>query len=86
MTNKEVVNRNIGLTFDLVKAIIENPKLAEQIPDNCEIEFIEKDFVTTTELDGKKKYLIKVNNSFELIPRRLSTPISFRPLHRKGQP
>ena len=30
MTNKEIVNRNIGLTFDLIRKIIENPDLADK--------------------------------------------------------
>ena len=34
MTNKEIINRNIGLTFDLIRKIIENPDLADKIPDN----------------------------------------------------
>ncbi len=37
MTNKEIVNRNIGLTFDFVKQIIDDPALAEQLPDTCGI-------------------------------------------------
>jgi hypothetical protein len=39
MTNKELVNRNIGLTFDLIRKIIENPELIDKIPDHCIIEF-----------------------------------------------
>jgi hypothetical protein len=67
MTNKEIVNRNIGLTFDFVKQIIDNPTLAEQLPDNCEIDFIEKDFTSKNkDIDGKK-YLVRVKNSFELV-------------------
>ncbi len=44
MTNKEIVNRNIGLTFDLIRKILKNPELADKIPDNSVIEFVEKDF------------------------------------------
>ncbi len=44
MTKKETVNRNIGLTFDFVREIIKNPSIVNDLPETCEIEFIEKDF------------------------------------------
>jgi len=65
VTNKEKINRNIGLTFDFVKFLIDNPEKAENLPDDFELEFIEKDFKVDTELTGKK--LVKVKNSFEMI-------------------
>lgn len=67
MTNKEITNRNIGLTFDFIKFLIENPDEVENLPDNFELEFIEKDFKLTSEVKGKKKKLVKVKNSFEMI-------------------
>jgi len=44
MTNKETVERNIGLTFDFVNHLIDNPTIAEDLPDDFKLEFIEKDF------------------------------------------
>lgn len=44
MTNKETVERNIGLTFDFVNHLIDNLILAENLPDDFKLEFIEKDF------------------------------------------
>lgn len=44
MTNKETVERNIGLTFDFVNYLIDNPVVTENLPENFKIEFIEKDF------------------------------------------
>ena len=67
MTNKEKINRNIGLTFDFVKFLIDNPKKAENLPNNFELEFIEKDFKVDALLNGKRKKLVKVHNSFEMI-------------------
>ncbi len=67
MTSKEKINRNIGLTFDFVKFLIDNPKKAENLPNNFELEFIEKDFKIDTELKGRRKKLVKVLNSFEMI-------------------
>jgi hypothetical protein len=71
MTNKETVKRNIGLTFDFVNHLIDNPTLAEHLPQNFNIEFIEKDFPNIEKKQNekgsslKKKY-IRVRNSFEL--------------------
>ena len=67
MTNKETVNRNIGLTFDLIRKIIDDPSLVENLPDNCEIEFIEKDFPVIKKNYPRKSKLVKVKNDFELV-------------------
>ena len=67
MTNKEKINRNIGLTFDFVKFLLDNPEKVENLPNNFELEFIEKDFKVDAELIGKRKKLVKVKNSFEMI-------------------
>lgn len=67
MTNKEKTNRNIGLTFDFVKFLIDNPEKVENLPNDFELEFIEKDFKIDMELKGKRKKLVKVKNSFEMI-------------------
>lgn len=69
MTKKETVNRNIGLTFDFVREIIKNPSLAESLPSNCEVEFIEKDFPIKNESSLNKKYIIKVKNTFESVSK-----------------
>jgi len=67
MTNKEKINRNIGLTFDFVRYLFNNPKEVTKLPNNFEIEFIEKDFRIENMIDRKDKKLIKVKNSFEMI-------------------
>lgn len=70
MTNKETVERNIGLTFDFVDHLIDNPNLAENLPTNFKLDFIEKDFPNVEkkqEEQGskiKRKY-VRVRNSFE---------------------
>ncbi len=43
MTKKEYVARNIGVTFDFVKHIIDHPELMDTIPDGAELGFIDKD-------------------------------------------
>jgi hypothetical protein len=67
MTKKETIRKNIELTFDFVRQLIENPKLAESLPHKCEIEFIEKDYSLHTEKELKGKKLIKVEHNFKLI-------------------
>jgi len=72
MTNKETVERNIGLTFDFVHYLIDHPELVETLPDNFELEFIEKDFPVMEKKHGLpygenivRKY-VTVKNTFEL--------------------
>ncbi len=73
MTNKETVERNIGLTFDFVNELIENPALTENLPDDFKLEFIEKDFPTlerkgdTRKEQETKKKRVKVRNTFDFL-------------------
>ena len=74
MTNKETIERNIGLTFDFVNHLIENKSDLEKLPDNFTVKFIEKDFPTfqrkqaahQIRTDSKLKY-VQVKNSFVTI-------------------
>ena len=68
MTNKEIVNRNIGLTFDFVRQIIDNPDLIDELDDNATIEFLQKDYPETKNVDDvvADKY-IRIKRSFELL-------------------
>ena len=71
MTNKETITRNIGLTFDFVGHLIDNPHLIKELPDKFKLNFIESDFSRTTKQETVKgsknmeeKY-VKVKNTFE---------------------
>lgn len=74
MTNKEQINRNIGLTFDFVHHLINNPELIDTLPDKFKLEFIEKDFTKIEEIKKNKpvsdtietKKYVKVRNEFEI--------------------
>lgn len=72
MTNKETIERNIGLTFDFVNHLMDNPALTENLPDDFKLEFIEKDFPNIEkkkqpEPDSHvKRKFVRVRNSFEL--------------------
>ena len=73
MTNKETVERNIGLTFDFVNQLIEKPELTERLQDEFDIEFIEKDFPNlerkepSAKMSGIRKKLVRVRNTFDLL-------------------
>ena len=70
MTNKETIERNIGLTFDFVNHLIDNKSEIEKLPDNFNLKFVEKDFPKRQSLQriSEKPYLqeryVRVKNSF----------------------
>ncbi len=71
MTKKEKMIRDIGLTFDLLRQVVDNPKLLSEIPTGSYLEFVEKDFskiesVSKRPKIKKKKYL-RVRSHLELI-------------------
>ena len=39
MTKKEYVERNIGVTFDFVKHVVDHPEHIDTIPDGAELDF-----------------------------------------------
>jgi hypothetical protein len=43
MTKKEYVERNIGMTFDFIRHLIDHPEVINTIPDGAELDFIDKD-------------------------------------------
>lgn len=71
MTNKETVERNIGLTIDFVEYLVDNPDAVSNLPDKFKLEFVEKDFPKIEKKDelesssNLKKKFIRVKNSFE---------------------
>jgi len=72
MTNKETVERKIGLTFDYVNFLIDNPSMLETLPEKFKLEIIEKDFPRRETVKLKKdpkqtRQTIRVLNTFEFI-------------------
>ena len=72
MTNKETVERKIGLTFDYVNFLIDNPSMLENLPEKYKLEIIEKDFPrkeSSTIIKSPKKLqkTVRVLNTFEFI-------------------
>jgi len=72
MTNKETIERNIGLTFDFVNYLIDNPTDIGNLPENFKLEFVEKDFPNIEKKEplhagsNFSKKLVRVRNTFEL--------------------
>ncbi len=68
MTNKETVERNIGLTFDFLRQVLKDPSILDEIPDGSVIEFVEKDFAKReTRTSVKPNRYLRVKNQFELL-------------------
>jgi hypothetical protein len=71
MTREEIVNRNIGLTFDFLRQVAKDPSILKNISSGSILEFVEKDFIHLEKEiklseDENKKYLI-VKTHFELL-------------------
>ena len=68
MTKKEKINRNIGLTFDLLRQIADNPEIADGIPSGSILEFVEKDFPSSHKPTQKmKRKYLKVTSQLQKI-------------------
>ncbi len=70
MTNREVVNRNLGLIFDFTKYLIDNQELINKLPDNFIIDFSDKDFIkyekNNKPIKSTKEKLFRVKRTFEI--------------------
>ena len=71
MKKDEIVKKNIGLTFDFLRAAVADPHLLDKIPDGAEIEFLETDLprIETKERADMEKpsVLFKVERNFQMI-------------------
>lgn len=69
MTKKECVNRNIGLTFDFIHQVVDQPEILDTIPNSAELDFIDKDLPVKAKEAAKRKKVIryKVEHMFELV-------------------
>jgi len=70
MKKDETVIKNVSLVFDFLRYVTEHPKLLEKLPDECELEFLDRDFpVVKTEDDfkNKEKTYLKVEHTFDLV-------------------
>lgn len=69
MTKKEIAGRNIGMTFDLLRQIIDHPEIADTIANGAELDFIDKDMpvIKGKETAKGKVARYKVEHVFEPI-------------------
>ena len=69
MTKKEHVERNIGMTFDFTRHLIDCPEIIDTIPAGAELDFIDKDMPFKVKEHAKKKKVAryKVEHIFEPI-------------------
>ena len=69
VTRKEYAERNIGMTFDFIKYLIEHPAVIDRIPDGAELDFIDKDmpFKVKQQVKARKVARYKVEHVFEPI-------------------
>lgn len=43
MTKKEIIEKNIGMTFDFVRYLVDHPEMVDTIPNGAVIEFVDKE-------------------------------------------
>ena len=69
MTKKEYAERNIGITFDFTRYLIDHPEVIDTIPDGSELDFIDKDMPYKSKAGFKRKKVAryKVDHIFEPI-------------------
>jgi len=73
MTNKETIEKNIGLTFDFVNHLMDHPAIAENLPADFKLKFIEKDFPNLEKKNHLEpdsnviRKIVLVRNSFEIL-------------------
>lgn len=71
MTKKEIVQKNISLSFDFLRYLVGHPDLLENVPDNADIEFIERDLpcraCEALDYDLGKRALFSVEHTFREI-------------------
>ncbi len=81
MTKKELVKRNIGVTFDFLQYLIDHPTLIDFIPNQAELDFIDKDFPIKLGKNTAKKKIIRyrVEHVFLPIKKNHKQPIGVSP-------
>jgi hypothetical protein len=70
ISHSDAVRRDIGLTFDFIRACANDPALLEQMEqfeDGTELVFVEKDQPFPQLKEGAKQQFIKVSRAFEVV-------------------
>jgi len=70
MTKDEQVCKNIALTFDFLRYVLNHVEMLEALPENAEIDFVELDLPIRTSADAvdtAAPVLFKVEHTFSAI-------------------
>lgn len=69
MTKKDIAAINIGMTFDFIRHIVDNPGAIGSIPDGAELNFIGADVPVIPAAETKVKTIAryKVGHVFEQV-------------------
>lgn len=69
MTRKEYVERNIGITFDFIRYLIDHPGVIRSLPNQAELDFIDKDIPFKIKRQSKRKKIAryKIEHIFDPI-------------------
>jgi hypothetical protein len=67
MTKKELINKNIGMTFDFLRYVVDHPEMIDSIPNGAELSFIDKDMPISLEemKEARRVMRYKVEHVFE---------------------
>jgi len=69
MRKEEIVKKNVSLVFDFLRYLTGHPEIIENIKDESELEFLDKDFPiaeTESSVRGEKKVFLKVEHTFSV--------------------
>jgi hypothetical protein len=73
MTRKEKISKDIHLTFEFLRQVVDNPKILDKIPDGSVLEFVEDDFPQKEKASKKAKAktanrkFLRVRSHFEVL-------------------
>ena len=69
MRKDEIITKNTSLVFDFLRYLTDHPELVDKLPDQSELEFLEKDsplIETAASTQDTKKAFLKVEHTFTL--------------------
>jgi hypothetical protein len=72
MTKDEIIRKNIALTFDFLRYLINHAEVLDTLPENAEIDFVELDLPIRVPEDrlhaSSDTVLFRVEHTFSTIP------------------
>ena len=72
MKESEIIKRDIGLTFDFIRYLIDNPEVIDEIPDGAEVIFLSDEIplereISDLSVEKSKKAFFNCHYIFEPI-------------------